>query len=70
MTQSLTPKQFVSKWSAIQQKETAVSQSHFNDIHRALDTAVLDAYNWPHNLTDEQILEHLLTLNLQRAAAQ
>ncbi|KAA3662811.1 MAG: hypothetical protein DWQ04_12445 [Chloroflexi bacterium] len=29
---ALTPKQFVAKWSQITQKETAVSQSHFNDI--------------------------------------
>jgi hypothetical protein len=28
------------------------------------------AYGWPHNLTDEQILERLLTLNLERAAQQ
>jgi len=40
-----------------------------DDIHTALDTAVLDAYNWPHHLTDEEILEHLLTLNLKRAKA-
>ena len=38
--------------------------------HQALDRAVLDAYGWPHNLTAEQILERLLALNLQRAAAQ
>ena len=31
------------------------------------DAAVLDAYAWPHNLTDDQILEHLLALNLERA---
>jgi hypothetical protein len=31
--------------------------------------AVLAAYGWPHNLTDEQILERLLALNLERAAA-
>ena len=30
----MTPEQFVAKWSKIQQKETAVSQSHFNDICR------------------------------------
>jgi hypothetical protein len=41
-----------------------------DDVHRGLDTAVLDAYGWPHNLTDEEILEHLLALNLQRAKAQ
>ena len=28
----MTPKQFVAKWSPIQQKETAVAQSHFNDV--------------------------------------
>ncbi|MDM8531543.1 N-6 DNA methylase [Anaerolineales bacterium HSG25] len=36
-------------------------------IHTQLDQAVLDAYGWPHTLTDEQILERLLTLNLERA---
>ena len=35
--------------------------------HKKLDEAVCDAYGWPHDLTDEQILERLLTLNLQRA---
>ncbi len=29
---ALSPKEFVAKWSKIQQKETAVSHSHFNDI--------------------------------------
>lgn len=38
--------------------------------HRKLDTAVFDAYGWPHDLTDEQILERLLALNLERAAGQ
>lgn len=145
----MTPPEFVAKWSEIQQKETAVAQSHFNDvcqlvghlapppgnaidvtyaemvqnrtltnlynglvhfretnvratyvgatrrvaptfqqsefdkvtrrsvsraeikelddIHTALDHVVLDAYGWPHQLTDEEILERLLALNLQRA---
>lgn len=38
-----------------------------DDIHTALDAAVLDAYGWPHNLTADQILERLLALNLERA---
>lgn len=38
-------------------------------IHTTLDRAVLDAYGWPHTLTDEQILERLLALNLERAQA-
>ena len=37
--------------------------------HRTLDQAVLDAYGWPHDLGDEEILERLLALNLERAAA-
>jgi type II restriction/modification system DNA methylase subunit YeeA len=38
--------------------------------HKKLDRAVFDAYGWPHDLTDEQILERLLALNLERAARQ
>jgi len=36
--------------------------------HRKLDEAVLDAYGWPHDLSDEDILERLLELNLERVA--
>jgi len=36
--------------------------------HKRLDEAVLDAYAWPHDLTDDQILERLLALNLERGA--
>jgi len=36
--------------------------------HKKLDAAVCDADGWPHGLTDKQILERLLALNLQRAA--
>ena len=36
-------------------------------LHEKLDRAVLDAYGWPHDLSDEQILERLLALNLERA---
>jgi len=35
--------------------------------HRRLDAAVFDAYGWPLDLTDEQVLERLLGLNLERA---
>ena len=38
--------------------------------HRKLDQAVLDAYGWPRDLSDEQILERLLALNMARAAGQ
>ena len=36
-------------------------------IHDELDIAVLDAYGWPHDITDEQILERLVALNAERA---
>ena len=49
---------------------TPADIQELDDIHAALDTAVLDAYGWPHDLTDEQILERLLTLTLERAANQ
>jgi hypothetical protein len=38
--------------------------------HKKLDAAVAAAYGWPADLTDEQILEKLLTLNLERAAEE
>jgi hypothetical protein len=39
------------------------------DVHRRLDDAVLAAYGWPGDLTDDEILGRLLHLNLARAAA-
>ena len=39
-----------------------------NNAHLRLDRAVLDAYVWAYDLTDEHILERLLALNLERAA--
>ena len=38
--------------------------------HQKLDAAVAAAYGWPADLSDEQILEKLLALNLERAAAE
>jgi len=35
--------------------------------HRRLDDAVFDAYGWPHDLDDEEILGQLLALNHERA---
>jgi len=37
--------------------------------HKHLDDAVFDAYGWPHDLSDEEILARLLALNLERAGA-
>jgi hypothetical protein len=41
--------------------------SVLKQIHDELDAAVFDAYGWPHNLTDEEILERLVALNHERA---
>ena len=38
--------------------------------HKKLDAAVADAYGFPADLSDEQILEKLLALNLARAAEE
>ncbi len=38
-----------------------------DNAHRALDAAVAAAYGWPADLPDTEILERLLTLNLERA---
>ena len=40
----------------------------FRNRQQALDEAVLDAYGWPHDISDEEILERLLALNLERSA--
>lgn len=44
--------------------------STLKQIHDELDAAVLDAYGWPHDITDEQILERLVALNAERAAEE
>jgi len=38
--------------------------------HQKLDSAVFAAYGWPDSLTDDEILERLLTLNLRRDPAK
>lgn len=40
--------------------------SVLKQIHDELDAAVLDAYGWPVNITDEEILERLVQLNAER----
>jgi hypothetical protein len=39
-------------------------------LHDDLDAAVADAYGWPADLADEQILERLVALNRERAAEE
>jgi len=44
--------------------------SVLKQIHDDLDAAVFDAYGWPHDLSDEEILERLVALNHERAAEE
>ena len=46
------------------------SHSHLSRPLESLFRAVAAAYGWPAGLTDEQILEKLLALNLERAAEE
>jgi hypothetical protein len=41
--------------------------STLKQIHNKLDMAVLDAYGWHHDISDEEILERLVALNAERA---
>ena len=80
---SMTPRKFVEKreyWLNVEgateaEPKTLTLTNLYNarptwlDLaHKKLDDAVLDAYAWPHNITDGRILKRLLALNLDRAA--
>ena len=62
-------------WRAADPKRTLTNLYNANstwliNAHADLDAAVAQAYNWPPNLPDHQILENLLALNLQRHAEE
>lgn len=44
--------------------------SVLKDFHDELDAAVADAYGWPVDLTDDEILEKLVALNAERSAEE
>ena len=85
MPVTLTPQEFVNKWRKSTLKERVMTEAELKKrtltnlynqrptwldlAHRKLDAAVCDAYGWPHDLSDEEILEQLLALNLERAGA-
>lgn len=52
-------------------KEKAIHEkglvSVLKQIHDEIDAATFDAYGWPRDLTDEEILERLVALNKERA---
>ncbi len=42
-------------------------QQSAGQLHDDIDSAVYDAYGWPHDLSDEDILQRLVELNHERA---
>jgi hypothetical protein len=44
--------------------------SVLKQLHDELDAAVAESYGWPSNLSDEEILERLVALNVARAAEE
>ena len=44
--------------------------SVLKQLHDELDLAVFAAYGWPKTLSDEEILEHLVALNRERATEE
>ena len=40
------------------------------ELHDKLDALVFEAFGWPADLSDEQILERLVALNKERAAEE
>jgi hypothetical protein len=41
-----------------------------DNLHRALDAAVAEAYGWPHTITDDVAMQTLLALNAARPKAE
>jgi hypothetical protein len=39
-------------------------------LHDEIDAAVFDAYGWPRDLSDEEIIAHLVELNKERRAEE
>src|SRR5437660_1450766 len=57
----------VAKRSPLKKRKSTKTVSVLKQIHDDLDAAVFDAYGWPRDLTDDQILERLVALNAERA---
>ncbi len=59
---------------ALSKKEQTIHEwglvSVLKEIHDRLDEAVCDAYGWPRDIGEEEILEKLVELNAERAAEE
>src|SRR5205814_1950676 len=65
---TLTPEPSLSPKEKLIHDQALISV--LKQIHDDLDAAVFDAYGWPANLTDDQLLERLVALNHQRHAEE
>ena len=72
----MNAQEFIAKWRGFEHKKQPLTNLYkqrptwLDLAHQKLDQAVFAAYGWPPNLTDNEILERLLALNLERAGAQ
>lgn len=64
----ITPQQFVSMVKCADAFTNLYNQppTRIDLTHKKLDEAVFAAYGWKSDLSDEEILEKLLALNLER----
>lgn len=58
----------------LDEKEKAMGQmgliSTLKQIHHEIDDAVADAYGWPHDLPEEEVVARVMALNRARAAEE
>ena len=54
---------FIQRWSGREGGRVLI----LKELHEQIDAAVFEAYGWPTDLADEQILERLVALNAERA---
>ena len=64
---TFTPQDFISKWKRVSAREKQPCVTWLELAHKKLDETVFAAHGWPGNLSDEEKLERLLVLNLERA---
>lgn len=59
---------------ALSKKEKTIHEqglvSVLRQLHDDLDSAVFEAYGWPNSLSDDEILERLVVLNIERAGEE
>ncbi|MDZ4761695.1 MAG: type IIL restriction-modification enzyme MmeI [Alphaproteobacteria bacterium] len=71
LTQMYNVREALRAGRALTQAEDQIKQDGLililNELHDRIDQLTLEAYDWPHNLSDEAILERLVALNRTRA---